>query len=168
MFKLSYFHPTEEFHFPHFITKSFYHSLYENSFQISPDGNTIVGIQHSELCNKLVIERISVPNLDPVIFGDHSKRIYTISTNKQFDCLLAGDYDGRVVQYKIDLKLLKCVVEHCYQNVGVDIVFSSAILGDLAVVGGCSFRIRLIDIKRKKYLFTPYETAIKHIFTMQF
>lgn len=149
------------------VSKSFFHSRYENSFHVSPDGETLVGILHSSLCNSLVMERITDKTLDPLVFGNHSKRVYTLFPNKKFDLLLAGDYEGRVVQYRMNYQKLKYSVQHCYQDVGVDIVFSSVILGSLAVVGGSSSRIRLIDIDKKEYLSMPFETAINHIFTLK-
>ena len=98
----------------------------------------------------------------PVQFGKHKKGIESVLFVEELNMLLAGDQDGRVIQYHYKNNSWDLVKD--YGNLRINGVLCCVRIGHLVIFGGYdSHSLRVVDVKKMEILGDPYKTAIFQI-----
>ena len=113
-------------------TKNQFFALFENNFLVLPDGKTIVGPDKNN--QKTIITEDIITN-KATIFGKHEGRIRTLLYDQVTQSLFAGDYCGRIKQYKRSSSTHAFSLVKDYGDVGIYSVYSSAQVGRFALFG---------------------------------
>lgn len=101
----------------------------------------------------------------PRCFGAHEGKINTLAVTSDRQSLLAGDNKGVVVQYSLKGQFGN--IEQNYGHLGIRRIFTSATFGNIIVLGGDNFKIRVLDLARKKQEDLPVTTAVRFISSAQ-
>lgn len=149
------------------INTSFEHysTFYENNFQILSDEKTLIGVKHKENNDLIIMEDIqnNDPDYQPLEFHGNQNKINVILKCETKQIILAGDNDGRVIQYNMqNAQIIKN-----YGNLGVGGVLSAVMLDNIAVFGGFD-DLRVIQLNQQKVFENPIETALNGIYSMVF
>ena len=114
---------------------------------------------------KFLIHEDMTDKEDPNCFGAHEGKINTLAVTSDRQSLLAGDNKGVVVQYSLKGQFGN--IEQNYGHLGIRRIFTSATFGNIIVLGGDNFKIRVLDLARKKQVDLPVTTAVRFITSAQ-
>ena len=139
-----------------------YYAWYDSAFAVMSDQATVIGVSNQNHCS-LVMERMGESQSQQHIanFGSHGGSIRTMLFMEDLHTLLAGDSKGTIIQYRYDPDKRTWAVEHSYGNAGISEIRSRTRLGHLAIFGGDTGSVRVIDTRARKLLGSPYKTGIK-------
>ena len=151
---------------PHKLSNKEYYAWFENSFVVLNDCKTIIGID-AESGNQLTLIMEDLwDNNSSAVIGQHNGRINTILYLAGLNVLLVGDDNNQLVQYQQGSRG-GWIVRRNYKDLGIDWIWSSTSIGNLAVLGGENGCVRVVDVKQAETLGGPYATAIEGIYTLQ-
>ena len=138
--------------------------LYENSFVLSDDGRHVIGPDASD-ARRILVEDLSTGA--SFGFGENQNTIYTLFFDQDSRTLLAGDDDGHLVEYDLDLQKGQGRTTKKHGDLGIGFIYSSFGSVGLVFFGGSENNVRVYDLARKKMLPGSIETAIKYIYSLQ-
>ena len=136
-------------------TKNSFFIYHEHNFLILPDGKTIVGVDLKSQ-NTLIAEDITTNKA--VSFGNHEAAILTLLWDETKETLFAGNYFGKIIQYKRGGKSRPFSLVKKYQSNYLGIIISSALVGDFAFFAG-DFSLFAINISERKFQDRVFETG---------
>lgn len=140
-------------------------SLYiwcQNSFAVSPDGKTIIGVIGTSR-ETLVTENFSrLCGPSPIHTQPH--QISSLVTNKDFTILLVGHENGSAIQYSGHGEFWK--VARNFGDVGVETIYASAQLGYTVVLGGKNGKFRMLDIRSRRPVGPARSTKIEMVYSL--
>ena len=146
-------------------SKGSYYNWLENNFLVLPDEKTLVGVKSD--CYTLQTEDIT-DNAGPVQIDNQGSSIYSLLFSETTNSLLVGYDNGVAIQYERNSVGTWKVLEN-YGNLGIGTIRSCDHLGDLAIMGGSgSFKLRVINLKKRQLIGDTLETAIEYIRSLQF
>ena len=82
--------------------------------------------------------------------------------------MLIGDGDGMVSQYSLNFQRNPGKVIKHYGNLGLGCIYSSSILGHIAVFGGSDGKLGFIHTQNREFLGIRLDLAAKYIYSIQF
>jgi hypothetical protein len=113
------------------------------------------------------MEDITTNDQTPVEIGNHNRTINTLIFIEELNTLLAGDWDGTVIQYKVDPKNKTWSLVKEYGNLEINAVFSCVRVGDLIIFGGYEgYLFRVINFKTMEIIGEAYKTGIYSIYSL--
>lgn len=138
--------------------------FYENSFQVFPNKNAVIGIHQTS--NRLLYEDFSLLGHHSV-FGEHECQIMTVLLTTNYR-VFAGDSFSSVVEY--DLKPGKSFgkILRKYRNLDIDLISSSGHFKNIVAFGGDNGLVRLIDTKTSRLLDFRIESNMKSVLSIGF
>ena len=145
-------------------TKNQFCAENENSFLVLHNGRTIVGV---ELNTKKTLVNEDITTSKAVSFGKHEGRIQTLLYDEGSGSLFTGDCSGRIKQYKRGSSTHAFSLVKDYGNLGIEIVFSSAQVGGLALFGGSNHSLVAINIHERTLCEGQIKSPFYHTFSLQ-
>ena len=148
---------------PDFVSKTSFLWVHQNSLQILADQKTLVGVEHNwdKNCSEIVIEDITnhEKGIPPIRIKQHENQINNILLDEKNCCMFSGDDNGRVIQSYLDLQDNPGKVLKDYGKLGVGVIYSSIMLGDVAVFGGWNGTLGFIDSQKREHLKNKFDMA---------
>lgn len=162
--------PNESSITPFVISKTEFYSFLSNSFQILPDGQTIIGVRYKSSFkrNTLVKENITDPESSPQILFFTEKTINLVLFSEDYKILLVGDEGGNLHQLKFNANLNEYVKDFRYKQLNIGMIRNGVILGNLLVIGGTKSTITAIDVHKKEILTNPTRVPFGYVNSIQF
>ena len=137
---------------------------YENQFVFSDDGKHVIGVDAS-VSTRLLVEDLTTGS--SFQFGKHSHIVSTIIFDEESNTLLAGDWDGHVIQYTVDLVKKKISQIKDHGNLRIGFLISSFRIMNYVFVTGNEYKFRAIDLSLSEVIQDHIETAIKWVRSLQ-
>lgn len=144
-------------------SKSRFGVEYENGFVFSRDGRVLVGV-NAEDATEILVEDLASGLA--FAFGTHTETISTLFFEEDSGTLLAGDIDGDLVQYRLDLDKKKGWVTMDHGHLGIGNIFSCSGRKGFVFFGG-NKKVRVFDLSSKEVLPGRVETALGWIPSLQ-
>ena len=136
----------------------------ENNFVFSTDAKHLIGVDGTD-STRIIVEDISTGS--SFSFGRHSHVVSTLVFDDDSSTLLAGDCDGIMIQYNLDLAKKKCVQVKSFGDLEIGWVLSSFRLKGFVFFGGYRNRIRALDLSSNTMLPGHVETAVAWVHSLQ-
>ena len=127
-----------------------------------PDQKTLFGVDYNNR-KKLITEDITEKNSKKAV-NEHADKIWNLVYNEFTNTLIAGDYTGKVIEYK--RKGAEWEVLKTYPFLGIGYIISSFIIGNLVIFGGHN-NIRVVDMEKGEVLGDAFTTAMGWINSIQ-
>ena len=145
-------------------SKCLFGVLYENNFVLSDDGRHVIGPDASDT-RRILVEDLSTGA--SFGFGENQGDIHTLFFDQDSRTLLAGDADGHLVEYDLDLQKMEGRTTKRHGDLGIRVIYSSFGSMGLVFFGGSEYKVRVYDLARKKMLPGSIYTAIESIHSLQ-
>ena len=129
-----------------------------------PDGETIVGVDLNTK-NNLVNEDITTNKSST--FGKHENPILTLLYDEVTASLFAGDFTGRIKQYRRGNSKQFFSLVKDYGNLSIGMVFSCAQVGGIALFGACKNYLIGINIHEGKLCTGQIKSPFYHTYSLQ-
>ena len=96
-------------------------------------------------------------------FGELRFEINSILLIESLDCLLVGDRNGTLVQYRLDSARSRPEIRAKYLRLGIGLISSSISLGNLAVFGGSCNKLAVLDLITQKKICDNVCVAVEWV-----
>ena len=144
-------------------SKSQFGVILENNFVLSDDGRHVIGPDASDM-RRILVEDLSTGA--SFRFGENLGRISTLFFDQDSRTLLAGDFDGHLVEYDLDLQKMEGRTTKKHGDLEMGSIYSSFGSMGLVFFGG-QYNVRVYDLASKKMLPGSIETAIHYIYSLR-
>ena len=145
-------------------TKSLFGVQYETSFVLSDDGRHVIAPDASD-GSRILVEDLSSGSCFG--FGGNERAILTVFLDEDTQTLLAGDAEGHLIEYDLDLHKGEGRLAKRYGDLGVGQVWASSGGTALVFFGGETGKVIVYDSAIRKVLPGVIDTAIGSIFSLQ-
>ena len=145
-------------------SKSHFGVEFENNFLLSDDGHYLIAPDASD-GRRILVEDLRKGSW--FRFGENKKVILTLFFDEDSRTLLAGDRNGHLVEYELDLENNKGRTTKKHGDLKIGWIRSSSGAMGLVLLGGSRNNARVYDLSSKKVLSGDIETAIGYIFSLQ-
>ena len=152
--------------FPFYTSSSQFGVFFENNFVFTDDGKHLIGVDAGD-STRVRVEDITT--FSSFSFGKQSNVISTLICDQDSGTLLAGDFDGHLVQCDLDLVNKKARRVRDFGDsgdLGVGSVFSSSRFMQFVFFGGTK-RLKVFDLSSKEMLPGHIETGVQSIFSVR-
>ena len=129
-----------------------------------PDDKKFMGV-HKKSEKTLIIEDIITNKAST--FGNHEDRIYTLLYHEVTQSLFAGDYTGRIKQYKGGASTHAFNLIKDYGKLGIGIVSSCAQVGRLGLFGGSKKYLIGINIYERTLCKGQIKSPFRYTYSLQ-
>ena len=135
---------------PDAVSQTKFQCYYENSFGILADQATVIGIKydesnrHSVLVQERIARHEAHSAFSVIKFGQHDNKINTVLVMQKHQSVFASDYNGNVIQYRLDHAGGTPTIVKNYGDIGIGWVSSSVAGRNLALFGGRYSRLVVI------------------------
>lgn len=136
---------------------------YENGFVFSEDGNHVIAPDATDM-RRLRVENLTTNS--SFCFGMHHKIVQTLIFDEDSRSLFAGDFNGHLVQYDLDLEAQTGGKVKDYGDLNINSIRSSFRFTGFVFFGGKS-AFRVLDLCSMEMLNGHIESAIKQIQSLQ-
>lgn len=137
---------------------------FENNLVFSEDGKHLIRVDGTDFTQVCVEDITTESNF---IFGDHSDVISTLIFDQDSGTLLAGDYQGHLIQYDLDLENQISRQVRDFGELGIETVLSSFRFMGFVFFGGSRSKFRVLDLPSKEMLPGHIETGVEYILSLQ-
>ena len=145
-------------------SKSQFGVWFEKSFVLSDDCNHVIAPDPSDL-RRILVEDLTRGS--SFCFGANEKTILTLFFDEDSRTLLAGDYDGHLVEYELDLKKRKGRVTKKHGDLEIGGILSYSVSMGFVLFGGGSKKVRVYYLPSQKMLQGDMETSIRYVLSLQ-
>ena len=125
--------------------------------------STLIGINFSKVNNKWQLVQERLDQFDPrrrkASFCKQDEEINVILVMEKFNCLFASCLYSHLVQFELNSEGSRPILVKKYRDIGVGVIFSAISVSDLAVFGGCSNLLAIIEPETQKVL--SYKTPVE-------
>lgn len=137
---------------------------FENNFVLSEDGHLLVAPDAMD-ARRLLVEDLR--RASGFGFGENGDAVLTLFLDPPSRTLLAGDFEGRLVEYRLDLRRGRARTAQRHGDLGIGRVSSACGSRGLVFLGGQSSRVRVFDLGWKRMLAGRLETAVQDILSLR-
>ena len=139
-------------------------ALHENCFFLSDDGHHLIAPDAGD-ARQILVEDLRTGSWFRL--GENPGAVYTLFFDRDSRTLLAGDYEGHLVEYQLDLQKGNGWAVKKHGNLGIGRIYSSAGERGSVFFGGTDHKVRVFDLSTKEVLRGNIETAPKNIRSLQ-
>ena len=94
-------------------------------------------------------------------------RIYTILINEENLSLLVGGSDGRLLQKSFNFQGNLGKILKDYGDLGIGRIYSSCLLGNIAVFGGYNYKLAFINTQKREFMGYSFDLAPEYIYSIE-
>lgn len=140
----------------------------QNSFHIILKHSFILGIKKCQFV--IVLENLSEKNRKDhlLMFDPKSEKISQILFYESLNSIFVGYENGCLLHCDLNEGVSQLKILKNYENIGLDGIFTCAQIGHLAVFGGKNSKIVFIDMRSRKIIGEPIQTAYTYVFSLKF
>ena len=135
-------------------------ALHENCFLLSDDGHHLIAPDAGD-ARQILVEDLRTGSWFRL--GENPGAVYTLFFDRDSRTLLAGDYEGHLVEYQLDLQKGNGWAVKKHGNLGIGRIYSSSGVRGFVFFGGTDYKVRVFDLSTKEVLSGRIKTAIKNI-----
>ena len=145
-------------------SKNYFGVTYESNFVLSDDGHYLIAPDAGDL-RRILVEDLR--NGSSFCFGESRDAITTLFFGTDSRTLLAGDAEGHLVEYDLDLQKGEGRTTKHHGHLRIGLIFSSSASAGLVFFGGNKYKVRAFDLSSKQMLPGEIETAIHYIYSLR-
>ena len=135
-------------------------ALHENCFLLSDDGHHLIAPDAKD-ARQILVENLTTGSWFRL--KENPGAIYTLFFDRDSRTLLAGDYEGHLVEYQLDLQKGNGWAVKKHGNLGIGRIYSSSGVRGFVFFGGTDYKVRVFDLSTKEVLPGRIKTATKNI-----